>query len=101
MPIRCAADRIRSASGPTSRQGLVDGPVPELPILITGGADDPVGGERGMHKLSEHYAVTGHRHLAAKIYPGGRHEMLNETNREEFTTDVLRWIDSALGGHHV
>lgn len=73
----------------------------DLPILITGGADDPVGGERGMRELSEHYAATGHRHLATKIYPGGRHEMLNETNRDEFTTDVLRWIDSALGGHHV
>lgn len=64
----------------------------ELPILITGGSDDPVGGKDGMTKLSEHYEITGHRNLSTKIYAGGRHEMLNETNRNEFTDDLLRWI---------
>jgi alpha-beta hydrolase superfamily lysophospholipase len=70
-----------------------------LPILITGGADDPVGGAHGMQQLSARYAETGHRRLATKIYPGGRHEMLNETNRDEFTADLLRWIETALGDH--
>lgn len=65
---------------------------PALPILISGGSDDPVGGDRAMTKLAMHYAQTGHGRLKVRIYPGGRHEMLNETNREEVTRDWLDWI---------
>ena len=68
----------------------------DLPMLITGGADDPVGGEHGMKKLSARYEATGHVHLSTKIYAGGRHEMLNETNRDEFTDDLLGWIANNL-----
>jgi alpha-beta hydrolase superfamily lysophospholipase len=32
-----------------------------------------------------------------KLYPAGRHEMLNEVNRDEFTRDVLQWIDRKRG----
>lgn len=64
----------------------------DLPILITGGSDDPVGGENGMTKLAMHYAQTGHSRMSLKLYPGGRHEMLNETNRDEVTADWLNWI---------
>ena len=64
----------------------------DLPILITGGESDPVGGDKGMTKLAMHYAQTSHQALSVKIYPGGRHEMLNETNREEVTADWLNWI---------
>lgn len=70
-----------------------------LPILITGGSDDPVGGEDGMRQLSARYEATGHVRLTTKIYPGGRHEMLNETNHNEFTDDLLRWIAEALSNH--
>ena len=68
----------------------------DLPILITGGAADPVGGDKGMTKLLQHYAQTGHQRLTAKIYPEGRHEMLNEINRDEVTRDWLTWI-AAIG----
>ncbi len=64
----------------------------DLPILITGGGDDPVGGENGMTKLAMHYAQTSHSRVSLKIYPEGRHEMLNETNRDEVTADWLDWI---------
>ena len=64
----------------------------DLPILISGGGDDPVGGERGLGKLALRYAQTGHGRLKVKIYPGGRHEMLNESNRDEVTADWLDWI---------
>jgi len=68
----------------------------DLPILITGGEQDPVGGERGMGKLALHYAQTGHAHLTVKIYPEGRHEMLNDINRDAVTADWLDWIESNL-----
>jgi len=67
-----------------------------LPILITGGGNDPVGGEHGMGKLALHYAQTSHGRLTVKIYPDGRHEMLNEINRDEVTADWLDWIDGNM-----
>ncbi len=69
----------------------------DLPILITGGGDDPVGGDNGMGKLMLHYAQTLHSRLTLKIYPAGRHEMLNETIRDEVTSDWLDWIDRVIG----
>lgn len=71
----------------------------DLPILITGGGDDPVGGQDGMSKLAEHYHATNHMKLSTKIYAGGRHEMLNEINRDEFTDDVFSWIAASLSPH--
>ncbi|HNP64764.1 MAG TPA: alpha/beta hydrolase [Woeseiaceae bacterium] len=67
-----------------------------MPLLLTGGSDDPVGGDRGITQLAMHYAQTGHSGLAVKIYEGGRHEMFNETNRDEFTADVIAWINQRL-----
>ncbi len=69
---------------------------PDLPILITGGADDPVGGQQGMTELAMHYAKSGHSRVLTKIYPDGRHEMLNEINRDEFSADLLHWIEQQL-----
>lgn len=67
-----------------------------LPILITGGELDSVGGDKGMGKLALHYAQTGHTRMTVKIYPDGRHEMLNETNREAVMQDWLDWIEMSL-----
>jgi alpha-beta hydrolase superfamily lysophospholipase len=69
----------------------------DLPILITGGAVDAVGGDKGMSKLAMHYAQTLHQRLSVKIYEDGRHEMLNEVNRDEVTTDWLDWIAATTG----
>ena len=63
-----------------------------LPLLITGGECDPVGGDRGMTRLMMHYAQSGHQRISVKIFPGGRHEMLNESNRDEVTANWLDWI---------
>jgi alpha-beta hydrolase superfamily lysophospholipase len=64
----------------------------DLPILITGGELDPVGGDKGMGKLAMHYAQSGHNRLKVKIYPQGRHEMLNDIVRDEVTRDWIDWI---------
>jgi alpha-beta hydrolase superfamily lysophospholipase len=69
----------------------------DLPILITGGESDPVGGDKGMTRLAMHYAQTSHQRLKLKIYAGGRHEMLNEINRDEVTADWLSWIGTTTG----
>lgn len=69
-----------------------------LPILVTGGSEDPVGGHVGMGMLASHYRRTGHDQVTKKIYADARHEMLNEINRDEFTQDLLGWIAKTLEG---
>lgn len=68
----------------------------DLPMLLSGGSDDPVGGDKGITKLALHYAQTMHGRLTVKLYDGGRHEMINEINREAFSNDILDWIDKQL-----
>ena len=67
-----------------------------LPILITGGALDPVGGAKALSRLAAEYEASGHVNVTLKLYAEGRHEMLNEINREEVTNDILTWIDGAI-----
>ena len=66
----------------------------DLPILITGGSADPVGGEKGMTQLAMHFKQAGLQRVKLTIYSEGRHEMLNEVNREAVTADWLNWLDA-------
>lgn len=68
----------------------------DLPILITGGGEDPVGGQVGLSRLAKEYEKSGHTKTSLKIYPEARHEMFNETNRDEFFADVTRWLSEAV-----
>ena len=71
----------------------------DLPIYVMGGADDPVGGERveSVHELVGRYEALGAGPVTLKLYDDGRHEMLNEVNREEVEADLVAWIDSVVG----
>ena len=64
-----------------------------LPIFILSGACDPVGDN--LQNLIEVYRGVG---LEPKVslYPGARHEMLNEINRDEVKADLIAWIDGLL-----
>ena len=62
----------------------------DLPMYIFSGARDPVGDN--IDGLIDAYRRGGLTRLAVKIYPDGRHEMLNETNRDEVTRDLLDWL---------
>ena len=84
-------DLLRGLIDISSDNALARVPV-GLPLLITGGECDPVGGDRGMTRLVMHYAQSGHQRISVKIFPDGRHEMLNESNRDEVTTNWLDWI---------
>ena len=64
-----------------------------LPVFLLCGSDDPVGSYgKTVRALADLYASNGLSDVALKIYEGGRHEMLNETNRDEVTADILDWI---------
>lgn len=67
---------------------------PELPIYLFSGAQDPVGGQgKGVEKLVAVLKGAGIRNITSKLYPKGRHEMLNETNKLEVYGDILGWLD--------
>jgi alpha-beta hydrolase superfamily lysophospholipase len=65
----------------------------ELPIYVFCGTADPVG-EMGNSPtaLVNAYRSLGIRDLEFVLYPGARHETLNETNREEVVENVLAWL---------
>jgi alpha-beta hydrolase superfamily lysophospholipase len=67
----------------------------DLQIMITGGSRDPVGGQKGLTLLANAYRKTGHNNVTLAIYDEGRHEMFNETNRDEFTADIIGWMQKA------
>lgn len=67
----------------------------ELPVYIFSGEKDPVGNfSKGVMEVYHMYKNSGINDLSYKIYKDGRHEMLNELNREEVFADVKLWLDN-------
>src|SRR5439155_9509235 len=62
-----------------------------LPVYIVVGDEDPVNARLArITPLVEGYKAAG-LDVTLKVYPGGRHEMLNETNRAEVVADLKAW----------
>lgn len=71
----------------------------DLPILLISGTKDPVAGDgKGVEKVAAALRTAGVTDVTLTLYPDARHELLNETNRDEVTTDVLRWMGTHLTG---
>lgn len=65
----------------------------KLPIYIFAGDKDPVCKfGKGITKLYENYKKVGIENVEFKLYSGGRHEMLNEINKDEVINDTINWI---------
>jgi alpha-beta hydrolase superfamily lysophospholipase len=64
-----------------------------LPVLMVAGTDDPVSDfARGCESLAQAYRIAGLRDVTVWKYRGGRHELLNDTCRNEVTADILSWL---------
>lgn len=71
----------------------------QLPIFLFAGEEDPVGDfGKGVQAVYEQYVEHGLEQVSLKLYEGGRHEMLNELNKEEVYMDVLNWLDTIMKG---
>lgn len=69
----------------------------DLPVLILIGSEDPLGGPRSVELLAKAYRKRGGlSDVEVKIYEGGRHEMFNETNRDEVIADLVAWLDAKV-----
>ena len=70
---------------------------PRTPVYLFSGDQDPVGSNgEGVKKVYGFFKDHGTADLTMKLYPGGRHEMLNEINRGEVYADVLAWLERHL-----
>jgi alpha-beta hydrolase superfamily lysophospholipase len=67
----------------------------ELPMLILSGSDDPLAGGGPLPELvGSRYREAGLTDVTVKVYPGARHEVCNETNRDAVTADVISWLNA-------
>lgn len=68
-----------------------------LPLFIISGEEDPVGDYgKGVRKVCRRLIEAEVQDIALHLYPGGRHEIINETNRREVYRDIARWLDSKI-----
>ena len=63
----------------------------DMAIYVFSGERDPVGAN--IQGLIQDLKATGFTQLTTRIYPGARHETLNETNRDEVTRDFIAWLN--------
>lgn len=65
----------------------------EVPYLLIAGEDDPVGNYgKGPQEVLNKMTEVGIKNCNLKLYPQGRHELLNDTCRDEVTNDVIDWL---------
>jgi alpha-beta hydrolase superfamily lysophospholipase len=68
-----------------------------LPVYIVAGSEDPVGDHgNGPKKVGEMYRARQLEEVTVNIFEGARHEILNETNRQDVYKDLLEWISEHL-----
>ncbi|WP_194828798.1 alpha/beta hydrolase [Nocardia sp. XZ_19_231] len=68
----------------------------DLPIYVMVGEKDPLNNKlRLSDLLVQRYRDAGLNDLTYQVYPDARHEVLNETNRDEVEADLLAWITRA------
>jgi alpha-beta hydrolase superfamily lysophospholipase len=82
-----------AAAAPLFEDGALARIRPTLPIYVFSGDKDPInGGLAWLTPLIDRYRAAGIKDVTHDFYAGGRHEMLNETNRAEVVAKLGAWI---------
>ncbi len=69
----------------------------DLPLLMISGSADPLAGGLALVDIvAQRYRDAGLANVTTHWYTEARHELFNETNRDEVTTDVLNWLNANL-----
>lgn len=67
----------------------------KMPMLFLSGEEDPLGPYgKGVKKVADFYRTAGVEDVTVKLYPGARHELCQELNRQEVYSDILQWLES-------
>lgn len=70
---------------------------PAAPIFFIAGEDDPcIISPTDFAKAVNFMTERGYKHVESKLYPGMRHEILNETDKARVWLDVVNWIDTQV-----
>jgi alpha-beta hydrolase superfamily lysophospholipase len=89
-------DVIPSLFAPAARladPALLAGIRRDLPLLIASGDADPLaGGGALVQLLGQRYRDAGIADVTVTLYPAARHEILNETHRDDVTADIVAWL---------
>ena len=68
-----------------------------LPVLFVSGGEDPVGNSgQGVQKVYDMFVLAGMDNMDITFYEGARHEILNETNRQEVYDDLYDWLNKEI-----
>lgn len=67
-----------------------------LPILITSGSVDPVGGKKACEKLNAQYKRCGIDDVTLKLWENDRHEILNELDKSDVYEYICTWLKSKI-----
>ena len=69
----------------------------DKPVYFMSGAADPVGDYSvGVERAYKAFCAAGLKDVFMRLYPDGRHEMLNETNNAAVYQDILTWLNEKL-----
>ena len=69
-------------------------------MLFVSGEEDPVGGYgKGVRECFRQFKAMGFQDVTMKLYPGDRHEILNELDRAVVYDDIEAWIRKVLNDH--
>ena len=69
-------------------------------ILMLSGSKDPIGDYgKGVEEVYKKLKKTGHKNVSMKLYDEARHEILNETNRQEVYEDIINWLNEKVDLH--
>lgn len=73
----------------------------QLPVLFVSGGADPVGDKgQGVQKVYDMFVLSGMDNMDIIFYEGARHEILNETNRQEVYDDLYDWLNKEISLKH-
>lgn len=68
---------------------------PDLPVLLVCGDADPLaGGGQLVELVGSRYREAGLSDVDVRLHPGARHEVFNETNRDEVIAEVVDWVSA-------
>ncbi len=69
----------------------------DLPVLVTAGEEDPVGAfGKGPRTVADRMTDAGMKNVTLKMFPGMRHEILNEIGKEKVYRELNEWIFAQL-----
>lgn len=69
----------------------------DLPVLFIAGGDDPVGNYgKGVTRAAAEFKKAGMKHVSCRLFSLGRHEILNEINRQEVYDFTAKWLGEQL-----